>query len=186
MSHHDGRRLVLRPHQRECLLLPEIASPDVPDPVWVRVFERPFRERGQQIVDSVGDTAQHRVREGHGPLEPCPPYELDRLVHGGIARHAVEKAELVRAEPERGPHGWIELPNRPLAKGLDCVVERAHALHRSVGELPCERAITVAETFRGRPKRPVGIRLVLEHAPQHLVSDPACRRDHRSPRTNSL
>ena len=42
----DGlRRLVLRAHQRERPLLAEIAPPDVPDPVRVRMLQRPLGQR---------------------------------------------------------------------------------------------------------------------------------------------
>ena len=84
----------------------------------------------------VGEAAEHGVRERHRPLEPRPADELDRLVDGRVAGHAVEEDELVGAEAQRRAHGGIETADRPAAGDLDRVVERAGALHRAVRELP--------------------------------------------------
>ena len=145
MSDHDRGRLVLGPHQRQRGLLAEVAPPDVPDPVRVGVLERTLGERREQRLDPVGDAPEDGVREGDGALEPGPADELDRLVHRRVARDAVEEAELVRAEPERGEHGRVELPHRPLAERLDRVVERAGALDGAERELPRERPVAVVE-----------------------------------------
>ena len=136
MSDHDGRRLVLRPHERERPLVAEVAAPDVPDPVRVRVFERAFRQLGEQALDPVADPAEHGVRERHRTLEARAADELDRLVHCGVTRHAAEEAELVGAEPQGREHGSVELSHGPLAERLDRVVERPCPLNRPKGELP--------------------------------------------------
>ena len=167
------------------LRLAEVAAPDLPDPVGVRVLQRALGQRREQRPDAVRDPAQHGVRERHGPLEPSPADELDGLVHRGVLRYSVEIRELVRAEPERRQDRRVELAHRPLAERLDRVVERPHALHRAERELPRERAVARVEPFRGAPQGAVGVRLVLEDAPQHLVRRAARRRDHRRPRRNS-
>ena len=137
-------------------------------------------------ADPVADAAQDGVRERDRALEPRPADELDRLVHGRVARNAVEIAELVRAEPQRRPDGRVELPHRPLAERLDRVVERAHPLNRAEREPPGERAVALVESLRGRAERPVGVGVVLEDPAQHLVGRLPGRRDaHRRPRRNS-
>ena len=186
MSDNDGWRLVLRPHQGEGLLFAEIAPPELPDPVRVGVLERPFREAGEERLDPVRETPEHGVREGDRPLEPSPANELDRLVHSGVARHAVQVAELVRAEPQRRQHRRIELAHRPLAERLDRMVERPLPLHRAEGELPRERAVAIVEVGRGAPKRPVGVRTLFGDAQEDVVSGPPCGRDlHLRPRTKA-
>ena len=140
----------------------------------------------EQRLDPVGEPAEHGVRERDRPLEPGAAHELDRLVHGRVAGHAVEVAELVRAEPERREHRRVELAHRPLAERLDRVVERAHPLHRAERELPRERPVAVVELLRRRAKRPVGVRVILEDAPEDLVGGRAGGRDaQRRPRRNA-
>ena len=60
----------------------------------------------------VGEAPEHGVRERDGALEPRPADELHRLVHGRVARHAVEERELEGPEPERRAHRRVE-PARP-------------------------------------------------------------------------
>ena len=184
MSDHDGRRLVLGAHQRQRALLAEVAPPHVPDPVRIGVLERPLRQFGEQALDPVTDPAEHRVRERDRPLEPGAPHELDGLVHGGVARHAAEEAELVGAQAQRRQHGRVELAHRPLAERLDRVVERPHALHGAECELPRKRAVALVEALGGGSQRPVGVRVLLEDAADDLVRRGA-RRCYLSPRSHA-
>ena len=64
---------------------------------------------------------------------------------GGTPSH---EAELVGAEAQRREHRRVELARGPASERLDRVVERAHALHRAVGELHRERAVAVVEPGR--------------------------------------
>ena len=123
------------------------------------------------------DEPQDGVRERDRPLEPGTADELDRLVHRRVARHAVEVPELEGTEAERGPHRRVELPHRPLPQRLERVVERPHPLHRPVRELPRERPVALVEPRRGAAEGPVGVRLLLEHAPDHLERRQARGRD---------
>ena len=79
---------------------PKSRTPDLEDPVGIRVLERALRELVEQSADPLGEAAHDRVRERHGSLEPRGADELDRLVRGRV-RSDVEVAELVRAETER-------------------------------------------------------------------------------------
>ena len=186
MSDNDRRRLVLRPHQGQRLLFAEIAPPELPDPVGVGVLERALGERGEERLDPVREPPEHGVRERDRPLEPGRAHELDRLVHGGVARHAVQVAELERAEPERRQHRRIELAHRPLAERLDRMVERPLPLDRAEGELPRERAVAVVEVGRGAAQRPVGVRTLLGDAQEDVEGGPPGGRDlHRRPRTKA-
>ena len=181
-----GGGFVLSPHQRERIGLAEVAAPGLPDPVGIGVLERAFGERVEERADPVADAAEHGVRERDGALEPGAADELDRLVHGRVARHPVEIAELVGAKAQRCANGRIELAHGPLAQRLDRVIERSHPLDRAVREPPRERRVALVEPRRGRAERPIGIRVVLEDATQHLVGGLARRCDaHRSPRRNS-
>ncbi len=177
-------RLVLCAHERERVLLAEIAAPDVPDPVGIGVLERPLRERREQRREAVGEAAQHGVREGDRTLEPGAPDELHGLVHGGVAGDALDVAELVRAEPERCANGRVEPRHRPPCERLDGVVDRPDALHRAVGEPPGQREVAVVQALGRGAERPVGVGVVLEHAPQHLVGGRAGRA-YRRPRSHA-
>ena len=139
------------------------------------MLQRPLRQRSQQRPDAVRNAAEHGVRERDGPLEPGAPDELDGLVHRRVLGHAVEVGELVRAEPQRGEDGRVELSDGPLAERLDRVVERPYALDSAVRELAGERPVALVEALGRAPQRPVGVRLLLEHAPQHLVGRAAGR-----------
>ena len=185
----ESGRLVLRAHQRERVVAAELVPPGARDPVRVGVPERrllrcrlrqPLEQRGQTL----GEPPQHRVRERHRPLEPGAANELDRLGHGRVRRRSHE-AELVRAEPQRRPHGRVELAHRPAAERLDPVVERANALNRPEGEPLRERAVARVEPLDRAAQHPVGVGLLLEHAQHDLVGRPPRRRDHRRPRRNS-
>ena len=152
-------RLVHRAHQRERVVVAEIALEGLGDPVGIRLLERAVGERVEQRADAFGEPAHDRVRERHRALEPRAAHELDRLVRGRV-RRGVRVAELVRAEAERRAHRRIELAHRPLAERVDRVVERAHALHGAVGEPLRERALALVEVAsprcerRGRRTRP--------------------------------
>ena len=150
------------------------------------MLERALGERLEERADPLADAAEHGVRERDSALEPGAADELHRFVHGRVARHPVEIAELVGAEPQRRANGRVELANRPLAQRLDRVIERPHPLDRAVREPPRQRRVALVEPRRRRAERPIGVRVVLEDAAQHLVGGLARRRDgHRSPRRNS-
>ena len=80
-----SRRLVLRAHQRERVSSPEVAPPDLGDPVRVGVLQRARRERrrpatakpsaSRRMTAFVNGTARSRPRGAH---------ELDRLVDGRV------------------------------------------------------------------------------------------------------
>ena len=184
---NDGRgRHVLGAHQRQRTVRAEVAPPRLGNPVRVRVrngglFPRRVRQGFYPGAALVGEPAENGVRERHGPLEPRPADELDRLVDGRVAGHAVEEDELVGAEPERRTHGGIETADRPPAGDLDRVVERAGALHRAVRELPRERPVAIVEAGGGPPQRPVGVRLVLEDAADDVEGGHTSGCDRRAP-----
>ncbi len=170
-------RLVHRPHQGERAVFAEHSHEGLVDPVGVRLLQRPVGQRVEERLDPVGQPSHHRVRERDGPLEPGAADELDRLVDGRVLR-GVGVAELVRAEPQRRTHRRVELPHRPPAERLDRVVERPYALHRAVGEPLRERALALVEALGGAAEGAVGIRVLLEHAQQHLVRGAPRGTDH--------
>ena len=77
---------------------------------------------------------------------------------------------------------WIELADRALAERADRMIECAHALHSSIGEPLCERALPLVEVARGGAKDPVGVRVLLEDPQQHLVRNAARGRDRHQRR----
>ena len=93
-------------------------------------------------------------------------------------RRGVGVSELVRAEPESGPHRWIELPDGSPAERLDGVVERANALHGAIREPLSKRALPLVEPFGRAAEGPVGVGVLLEHAEQHLIRRATSGRDH--------
>ena len=137
----------------------------------------------------VREPSQHGVRERHRTLEPRAAHELDGLVHRGVARHAVEEGELEGAEPQGCAHGRVETPQRATADRLDRMVERAGPLHGAVRELPGKRPVAVVEPGRRGPQRAIGVRLVLEHPPDHVERRGARGRDRgrhqRRPRSQA-
>ncbi len=112
--------------------------------------------------------------------------ELDRLVHGGVLGDR-QIAQLVGADPERGAHRGIELPDRAAAERLDPAVDRADALDGAVGDLPGERAVSIVEALGRRAEGAIGVGVLLEDAQHDVVGRPARRRGAhcRSPRRNS-
>ena len=66
---------------------------------------RALGKRFAEVARAVREPPEHRIGERHRPLEPRLPHELDRLVDGRVARHAVHERELVRAESERVTDG---------------------------------------------------------------------------------
>ena len=93
-------------------------------------------------------------------------------------RSGVRVTELVRAEAERRPHRRVELPHRPPPERLDRVVERPHALHGSVGQSLGERALPLVQALGGAAESAVRVRVLLEHAQEHLVGRLARGADH--------
>ena len=166
------RLVVLGDHQRACVLGAELAPPRLCDPVGVGVAQGGLLRGalGKRLAERpcpVGEPAEDGVRERDRPFQARPADELDRLVDGGVARDAVEERQLVRAEAQRGAHGWVELSHRSPAERLDRVVERPNPLDGAVGDPPGERPVPLVERGRLRGEGPVGVRAVLEDAPQH-------------------
>src|SRR5205085_4741787 len=131
-THDRLRRLVLRAHERQRVVLAEVSRPDVGDPVGIRMPERSFGERVDELAHALGETTKDGIRERDRSFEPRAANELDRLVHRRVRSDPLRISELVRAEAERGSHRRIELAHRTTPELLDRVVERAHALHGSV------------------------------------------------------
>jgi hypothetical protein len=94
----EPRRLVLGAHQIEGDLAPEVARPDLGDPIRVGVLERPLRERGHEPLQAVRKFAHDGVRERHRTLEARGPYKLDAVVADRMVG-LVGECELVGAEP---------------------------------------------------------------------------------------
>ena len=143
-----------------------------------------LRQRCDKTLKAVREPAHDGVRERHRALEPRGADELDRVVDDGVLRLVGER-ELVGAEPQRGADGWVELAHRPLAELLDAEVERPRHLHRPVGEALREGAVARVEAGDGRRERAIGVVLLFEDAPHHLIRRRARWRDQRRPRTNS-
>ena len=187
---HDGLgRLVLRLHQRERLVRSELPPPQLRDPVRVRVPERrllrgPGGQRVDQVAEPEHEAPHDRICERHRALQARGPDKLDRLVDGRMDGDLGER-ELVRAEPQCGAYGRIELRDRPAAQRFDPVVERPHPLNRPEGEPLRERAIARVERRSSRGEGPVGVGAVLEDAEHGVERRASSGRDHRSPRTNS-
>ena len=187
---HGGLRfLVLRGHQRARGVRPQLAPPRLRHPVGVRVAQcrlcrRALGKRYAEVACAVREPPEHRIRERHRPLEPRLPHELDRLVDGRVARHAVHERQLVRAESEGIADGAVELPHGALPERLDRVVERARPLNGAEREPPGEGAIALVERSRLGPQHPVCIGVVLEDPPHDGERDPPGRRHgaHRRPR----
>ena len=143
------------------------------------------RQRIEERSDPLGETTEHGVGERHGALEACTADELDRLVHRGVARDAVDEPELVRTETEGSSHRRVETVDATAAELLDRVVERADALDRTEREPLRERSITLVEASRNRTKRAICVRLVLEHPHEDVERRDACRAYGRRPRSHA-
>src|SRR5262249_18345687 len=102
----ERRRLALRPLARGRLLLPQVAHPDVVDPVRIGVLERPLREGRQEVVEPFGEAAADGVREARRALEVGGTDELDRVVGNGVRRR-LAPAELIAGDAERGEDGRV-------------------------------------------------------------------------------
>ena len=118
---------------------------------------------------------------GDGPLETCRAHELDRLVDRGVPRDAVEVGELVGADAQRSANRRVELRAPAAAPSASMPWSSARdALHRAVGDLLGERAVAGVEALGGGGQRAIGVRVLLEDAPDDLVRGAPCRRDgHR-------
>ena len=151
-----------------------------------RLRGRLLRQAVEQRPELVREPPEHRVREGHGPLEPRPPDQLDGLVDCGVARDAVEVAELVRAEPQRRADGRVELVDAAPPDALERVVEGAPPLHGPEGKPARQLAVALVEARDGGAQRPVGVGALLEDPQENRVRGGTRRGDgHRRPRTNS-
>ena len=170
-------RLVHRPHQRERAVAPSTRT----NVSWIQSgydsFSGPSGSESRSGRIPSDEPPHHRVRERDRPLEPRAADELDRLVDRRV-RRGVGVAELVGAEPQRRAHRRVELPHRPPPERLDRVVERPHALHRAVGEPLGERALALVEALGSAAEGAVGVRVLLEHAQQHLVRGAPRGTDH--------
>ena len=122
---------------------------------------------------------------GTARSRPRTADELDRLVHRGVARDAVDEPELVRTETEGSSHGRVETVDAPSAELLDRVVERADALDGAEGEPLRERSITLVELGSGGTKCAIRVRPVLEHAHEDVERRDACRAYGRRPRSHA-
>jgi len=148
------------------------------------MLERPLGELLHEPPEALREPPRDRVREPHRALESRPADELDRVAHDRV-RGRLAPRELVPGEPERGEHGRVELRDRPPAELADPVVDRANALHRPVREALGEGAVARVEPRRRRGERAVGVRAVLEHAPDDAERGLPGRGGHRTPRRNS-
>ncbi len=178
------RRLVLRAHQRERLVGPEVAHPDGVDPVGVGLGERARRERGDEAREALGEPAGDGVREAGGAGEAGLADELDGVVDDRV-RRGLAPGELVARDPERCEHRRVELGCRAASERLDAVVDRPLPLDGAVGDPLGERPVALVEAGGGARDRPVGVGAVLEHAPDDPVGGRPGRRRHRIPRRNS-
>ena len=190
--HRDLRWLVLRTHQvaarRQARDRATTCRPPSPDTSGAAQPRRArLGQRLEERPDPLRHAPQHRVRERHGATGTCRPHELDGLVHRGVARHPVEVAELVGAEPQRSEHRGVDAGDGPPTQRLDRVVERARALHGAVREALSQRAIALVELGGRRAERAIGPGAVLEHPPHDVERGPTRRRDgrHRSPRNQA-
>src|SRR4029077_6468714 len=68
----------------------------------------------------------------------------------------------------------VELSHGPPPERLDRVVERPHALYRSVREPLRERTLALVEALGGAAKVPIRVRLLLEDAQENFVGRPPC------------
>ena len=125
-------------------------------------------ERGKQRREPFRQAAQDRVRERHSAFQPGRTNELHALVHGRVLRD-VREAELVCAEAQRRAHRRIELAHRSLSERLDCVVERAHALHGPECQPLRKRSLARVEAGGRCAEDAVRVRVVLEGAQDDLV-----------------
>ena len=178
-------RLVLRAHERQCVVAAEVALPHLRNPVRVRELERPLRQTGKQAAETYRQPAHDRVRERDRPLEPCRAHELHRFVDRGVPRDPGQVRELIRAGPQRRPYRRVESRHRPPRERLDAVVERPRALHGAVGDLLGERAIARIESLRRGRERSIGVGVLLEHAQDDLVRGPPCGRHRHQRRPRS-
>ena len=189
-----GRRLVLGAHQREGVIRAEVAPPGLRNPVGIGMAQGGLlpgrlRESLDESSAVVGEPPQDGVRERHCSLEACAAHELDRLVDGCVPWDSVQIGELEGSQPNGGTYGDVQPSRRPATDRLDGVIERPDTLHRPVGELAGERAVTVVESGGSRPKRAVGVGLVLEDAADHVERRRPGGRDgrgrHRRPRSHA-
>ena len=148
------------------------------------MLERSFGQRGDEGAEALGQAARHRVREPRRAFQVRLAHELDRVV-GDCVRRRLAPRDLVGGDAQCSQDGGIELSCRAAPERVDAVVDRAHALHGSVGDALREGAVARVELARGRGKCAVGVGVVLEHAPHDVERDAAGRRDHRTPRRNS-
>jgi hypothetical protein len=91
------------------------------------------------------------------------------------------RAELVRTEPQRGPHGRVERVDRTVERRRERGVEGAASTERAVYEVGREGTITGIElaVTQDRREQEVGVRAVVD-AHQHVERDTA-RQDRHEP-----
>ena len=103
---------------------------------------------------------------------PAAAHELDRLVHGRIARNAVDERQLIRAQAQSRSDRWVETVHLAPPERLDRVIERAHPLHCAVRQALRERAVSLVQAGCGGAERMIGVRVVFEDAQENLVRRP--------------
>ena len=67
--------------------------------------------------------------------------DLNRLVHDGVCRNALEMEKLVGAEPQHRAHRRVELADRPSRRAGQDRIERALPAERTGNELEEQRAV---------------------------------------------
>ena len=102
--------------------------------------------------------------------------ELDALPHDRVRGDPVEERELVEPEPQRRQRPGVELVDRA-RELLDEVVERQPPLDGPERELHRQRPLARIEVLRLAVQRAVGVRALLEDAPDDGEGDAARRRD---------
>ena len=133
-----------------------------------RLLPRRVRQRLDVRAALVGEPSENGIRERDGALQTRAADELDRLVDGGVTRHAVEERELERSQAQRRANRRVEPAHGAMSDRLDRMVERPRPLHRPVRQLARERSVALVEPGRRGAERPVGIGLVLEDAPDDV------------------
>ena len=138
---------------------PSASNHSCGDPLGVRVRERGLRRawRSGRACDDRARFARGAAQDGvdeAGAARRVALGQLDRLAHGGVRGHAVQKGQLEDAEPQRGQHRRVELvaangrrarrsrgrawPRAGRCRRLSCVASaRSRASSRQRRASPC-------------------------------------------------
>jgi hypothetical protein len=151
----------------------------VDDPARQRMLDLDALARagGQRRLLTRADLAQHRVREPRELRPAAIARRGDRIVDGGVRRHAIEKHQLIRRDAQRDEHARRRLVQIRM-RGERAIDARAMAQH-AVDELGREPAIAIVE--RGARELAVECRrrprLVALDTLEHAARD-VTRADH--------